>query len=216
MIALLSRAVMTLASSCLGNRHREWALAMRIELEAAIADGNGLDFSIGCLVAAWRELPAQAEGRLLLARYALALGLILPLAALLSSSALLGFPQLDFGHLAFGAPHSVPGHIPIVNDGNRTAAPVLALLVLLVASSHILIAWFLLDCDWNRVARTGSLAAAITVTLAIFTSVAALGAAHILLPLSGLIAELAAISALARLHARQSHCAGFADPAPDS
>ena len=161
MSATLSRAAMALASTCLGERHREWARAMEIELEAAIADGHGLHFSLGCLFASWRELPACVEGRLLLARYALALGLILPVAAFLSSSALLGFPQVDLGHGMVGSAGSA---VPVLNDGNRPAAPV-------------------------------------TVTLGIFAAIAGFGAAHLLVPLAGLILALATVFAMAALHA---------------
>ena len=198
MSATLSRAAMALASTCLGERHREWARAMEIELEAAIADGHGLHFSLGCLVASWRELPACVEGRLLLARYALALGLILPVAAFLSSSALLGFPQVDLGHGMVGSAGSA---VPVLNDGNRTAAPVITLLVLLVAASQLVLAWFLLDRDWRRVGNTGSFGAAVTVTLGIFAAIAGFGAAHLVVPLAGLILALATVFAMAALHA---------------
>jgi hypothetical protein len=202
MSARLSRAAMAVASACFGERNREWAQAMEIELEAAIEDGNGIGFSLGCLVASWRELPARTEGRLLLARYALALGLILPLAAFLSSAALLGFPQLDLGPALAGSPAQAAGQVPILNDGNRTAAPVITFLVLLIAASQLVLAWFLVDCDWRRMGNAGSFAAAVAVTLAIFAALAGFGAAPLRLPIAGLILALATIFALAALHAR--------------
>ena len=72
MTAALSRAVMSLAICCLGESRREWALAMQAEFEAATAEGEAFAFATGCLIAAWCEMPKHAEGRLVLANYALA------------------------------------------------------------------------------------------------------------------------------------------------
>ena len=55
---------------------------MQGEFDAAIADGRPLTFAVGCLIAAWREMPTQAQGRFVLANYALALGLLVPTAGL--------------------------------------------------------------------------------------------------------------------------------------
>ena len=91
--------------------------------------------------------------------------------------------------------------MPVLNDGNRTAAPVITLLVLLVAASQLVLAWFLLDRDWRRVGHTGSFGSAVTVTLGIFAAIAGFGAAHLLVPLAGLILALATVFAMAALHA---------------
>jgi len=80
MTAAVSRALMALAICCLGESRREWALAMRGEFEAAIEEREPLAFAAGCLIAAWREMPKHAEGRLVLANHALALGLLVPVA----------------------------------------------------------------------------------------------------------------------------------------
>ncbi|RYD28020.1 MAG: hypothetical protein EOP89_03445, partial [Lysobacteraceae bacterium] len=99
---------MTAAIVCLGDRRREWGIAMRGEFEASIADGKPLSFAFGCLLGALRARLADPDGRLALASYGLAIGLILPLAAVLAVGAIVGFPYLDFaqdnvvGILAFG------------------------------------------------------------------------------------------------------------------
>ena len=82
MTAKLANAVMALAEACLGDRRREWALAMRSELDVAIDEGRPLAFAVGCLTGALRDMPRHAEGRFALTSHAVALGL-LPIAALL-------------------------------------------------------------------------------------------------------------------------------------
>jgi hypothetical protein len=145
MTGALPRALLALSARCLGERRRDWALAMEAELDSAQADGRALGFALGCLVAAWRQLPAQAEGRLLLARNALAFVLIVPAAALLVSTVVAGFP---FSYLGTAG-------VPLVNLGNQSAVPPLAALVLLLAGAQLRLAWLLLERDWGRVAETG-------------------------------------------------------------
>src|SRR5439155_14596231 len=82
MSVTVSRALVALAARSLGPSRRVWAEAMEVELYTAIEDGRPLVFATGCLLAAWRELPAHPEGRLTLARHALAIGLIVPVAGL--------------------------------------------------------------------------------------------------------------------------------------
>lgn len=211
MSLILSRVVMTLAATCLGQRRRDWALAMEVEFEAVARDGRALSFSVGCLIAAWREMPAHAEGRLLLARYALALGLILPFAALLLWAALLGRPDLP--HI--GVLESVFGKgesAALVNDGNRAAAPVLMQLIAALAMMRLAIAWKVLDRDWPRVAALERLSAASTITLAVLAALARLDATRVALPTMALVAEVVAISALARLHDRLTLGGEMHDP----
>src|ERR1700712_3452057 len=79
MTAVAARAVMSLATCCLGEDRREWALAMQGEFEVAAEKGEPLAFAAGCLIAAWGEMPKHEEGRLVLANYTLALGLLIPM-----------------------------------------------------------------------------------------------------------------------------------------
>jgi hypothetical protein len=186
---------MAVACRSLGGGRHGWAQAMQTEFEAAAEDGKPLSFAIGCVAAAWREMPAQEEGRFLLANYVLAIGLILPLTVMLLSSIATEFGQ-------FGAPDMLPVGselAPLLTEANSSAMPSLAIVLLLLAAAHLRIAWSLLECNWSSVAETGSMIAALTVTLALFSGV-------VFVSDTGLIhaavvgVELAAILVLARWH----------------
>ena len=203
MIGALSRAVMALAVACLGDARREWALAMEVEFEAASEGGRPLSFAWGCLIAAWRELPRHAEGRLAIASHVLAFALIIPTAALLVASILGDFPTSYLGQLdAQGLTALTGGPEPLLNDANLSAVPPLAALVLLLAAGHLRIAWLVLERDWSRVAETAALIAAATVTLTIFSFVVFVYSAPALTQAVALAIELTAIWALTRWHAR--------------
>src|SRR3546814_6573496 len=90
----LSRAVMALAVCCMDESRREWSAAMRAEFDAAAPEGRSLSFATGCLVAAWREMLTREEGHYTLTNYALALGVMIPMAALQIGCALFGLPYL--------------------------------------------------------------------------------------------------------------------------
>lgn len=202
MSAAVARSVMTLAARCLGDRRRGWALAMRAEFEWALRDGRALGFAFGCLAAAWREMPAHGEGRFALASHAVALGVILPVAALLSSAALLGFPYVDIeGAGVRGVLAGSGGRLFLLNEGSRVAVPSLTLLMLLIAGTHLLVAWRVLERDWERVAASARLGAATTVTLALVSGVAALGTTRMVPLVAVLAIELTIVSAVARWHA---------------
>jgi hypothetical protein len=197
----LSRAMMLLAARCLGVHRREWALAMEAELEAAAANGEALTFATGCLATALLEMPAHKEGRFALASHAVAFGLILPIAALLLLGALLGFPYLAFGRVGIGG--FLSGHseqVPLLNAGNWALAPALTGLVLVLAASQLVLAWFVLERDWARVAAMQSLGAAALTTLIIVTGVLAFDETPLLPPIAGLIAEALVVLAVARWH----------------
>jgi hypothetical protein len=51
MKASFARALLRLAAACMGERKRDWAMAMEAELETAIADGAPVQFAFGCLLA---------------------------------------------------------------------------------------------------------------------------------------------------------------------
>jgi hypothetical protein len=188
---------MRLAVRCLGHRRHEWALAMQAEFETAVDDGKPLTFAVGCLVGALRELPAHEEGRFVIANHVLAIGLILPVTVMMLSSII-----NDFGHS--GARDLLPvgsGSAALLTDGNRSAVPSLATILFLLGAAHLRIVWVLLECDWPRVADTGRMIAALTVTLAMFSGL-------VFVSTTGLIhaavaaMELTAIVALARWHAQ--------------
>jgi hypothetical protein len=194
---------MALATSCLGEHRREWAFAMHAEFEAASEDGKSLAFALGCLIAAWRELPAHEEGRFIIASHVLACLLVVPAAALIVAGLLTSFPQSYLGQIAADGLLQVSGtQKALLNEANGAAVPPLAALLAFLAASHVRIAWLVLEGDWARVAAAGALIAAATVTLILFTIVVFDYYASALTQAVALAAELAAISALARWHGR--------------
>ncbi|HYC95695.1 MAG TPA: hypothetical protein VEB39_08370 [Sphingomicrobium sp.] len=180
---------------------------MQAELEVAIEDGRPLAFAMGCVLAAWRELPAHPEGRFALASHLLAIGLIVPIAALTLSCGLLGYPYLAFGEIGiWGFLAGSSDQILLLNDGERAVAPALTLLVLIVAASQLLLAWFVLERDWERVAAIGRFNAATLTTFAVVASLLPLMGTSVLLPAAGLAVEMLAVFALAQWHQRPLCC----------
>ncbi|MFS0772390.1 hypothetical protein [Sphingomonas sp. 1P08PE] len=202
MNATLARWLMALATGSMGDHRRDWVCAMQAEFEVAIDDGHPLSFAAGCLVAAWRELLHHSASRFALASHALALLLILPMAALLLSGAILGFPYLASAHPGpFGL--AVDGASSLLlNDGNVAVAPSLTLLVLMLAAVDCRAAWLLLDRNWAGAAALTRLHAAATVTLAIVAAMLSLDVTRLLLPVICLVTQLLTIPALSRWHAQ--------------
>lgn len=212
MIAILSRTLMKLAVHTLGHRRQEWALAMEAEFEAAQQDGQPLAFAFGCLIAAYRELPAHEEGRFAMASQVLALAVIVPVAALMISSLLSGFPASYLGHPGGdGLLATDGGQGPLLNEANRSAVPALAMLVLLLASLNLRIAWLALDRDWTGLASAGALSAAATAALVILSAVVFVDHVAAVAQMAVLTVELAAAWGLARWHTR-SFSSGRAEP----
>jgi hypothetical protein len=203
MKARMARALMALTAACLGESRRDWSAAMQAEFEAAAAEGDGLPFAAGCLAAAWRELLAHEEGRFVLTNYALALGLMIPMAALQIGCALLGLPYLypGSGGLA-GAILEGSAHEALLRGVYQVAIPSLALLLVVLGAGHVRIAWSMLDRDWSRVTRTGAFMLATATTLVIFMSVFYLDCSQALLLAAVLAIELATVAMMARWHAR--------------
>jgi hypothetical protein len=94
------------------------------------------------------------------------------------------------------------GQTPLLSDGNRSAIPPLATLIVLLAGAHLRLAWLVLERAWERVAALGMLMAAATMALTIFTSIVFVYCASALTQALILTVELASIWALARRHAR--------------
>ncbi|WP_157082889.1 hypothetical protein [Sphingomonas asaccharolytica] len=192
MTAKLACAVMALTGACLGDRRRDWALAMRGELDVAVAEGRPLTFAVGCLTSALRDMPNQAEGRFTLTSHAVALGL-LPIVALLIVGTGAGFPFLPTGHAGISGWLAGSGeHSPLLTPWNRGFAPSLAVLIWGLIAGHLLMPWFILERNWTRVGTLARINSAATVTLVLFTTVLFLDMAFLLLPVAVLAIELAA------------------------
>lgn len=202
MTITLARILMTLASCCLGDARREWALAMQGEFEAAADAGKPLAFAAGCVLAACREMPRHDEGRFVLSRYGLALCLLIPVAGLQLLCAVgYAFPR---GSRLYDAPTLSSAQALYVTHAYLGAVPLLLSLWLLLGVLHLGLAWSLLECDWQRIVRIGSLIAAGSATLLVFTAVLGVDDARPALQAGVLAIELLAISLSARRHARLS------------
>ena len=146
---------------------------------------------------------SDPDGRFAPASYALAVGLILPLASVLAVGAIVGFPYLDFaqdnvvGILAIdGAPTT------LLNDGNRAAATSLSMVVFLLAGTSVLIAWAILDRNWVRVAAVERLTVAATLTLLVFVGLLGFDETRMVLPILGFVAQHVVVLMLMRWHWR--------------
>ncbi len=168
MTTVLSRAIMALAIACIGEDRREWAAAMTAEHEIAASDGQGLSFAAGCLFAAGRALVASAHGRFLLTSYAVALGVMLPVAALQIACAVFGLSYLYPGHHGLSGA-LIEGMSTVWMRGfYQSAGPVLALLQLAIGIAHLKLAWGLLERDWAAAIRWAVRTLAISTTLVLF------------------------------------------------
>jgi len=201
MMAALSKAIMSLTIACLGESRREWALAMQGEFEAAIEDGASFPFATGCLIAAWREMPKHPDGRFALASYVLALGVLVPMAALQFACAM-NFPSLFAGTGMLGALDTGAARVPYLASAQISAVPVLLLLWLSLGLAHLRLAWLLVEQDWSRAFNVGALTAAATVTFFLFAETLRLNSAPLMLQAGTLGIELFALSAAARWHRR--------------
>ncbi len=190
---VVARAIMRLSEHCLGPARREWAAAMRAEFSVAADAGKPLGFATGCLLAAGREMVAQPEGRFALAAHILAVGVIVPMAALLVWSAALGYPYLTLDGIS-GWP------VTPVNDANRGGLSWLVLLTGLLGAGHVAMAWGMLERDWARVAMLGRIGAAMIATMIAFTGILFLYDPCALPQAIAIGIELATVTILVRWH----------------
>ena len=153
MSVFIARHIMALAEHSLHDGRPEWAAAMRVEFDEAIVNGTGFTFALGCLRAAWQELPFYGDGRLRLASYALALGLIAPLAMVNIACSLPGFNFMAQGHdhyyatLASGSLQDRE-----LASAYKAAVPVMTALIVLLGLLHLMIAWTILQRRFLRLA----------------------------------------------------------------
>jgi len=209
----ISRAMMALAVRSMGQRRREWSAAMQAEFETALENGQPLAFASGCLVAACREMAAQQEGRLTLTSYALALGVMLPMAALQTGCALFGLPYLYPGESGLsGALLEGQAHETLLRSIYLAAVPSLMLLTLLLGVGHLCIAWAMLENNWSRVMRLALLEMAATITLISLMGVLFLNSSQALMQAAVLTVELATIFVVARRHSQLPSVTGLEHP----
>jgi hypothetical protein len=194
MRAALARTMLALAALCMGSRYRDWGLAMQAELEEAIEAGTPLRFAFGCLVASWSRMPMHEEGRFSLTAYALALGLIVPVAAFQIGSTVSDFPGF-MGLGGFAAPGSVESYLLA---STYQVIPLLAALSLLLGAAQLRMAWVLLNRDWARVERAGAFTLAAAMTIIILLGLLDFHLAQALRQGAILLIELAALAVLVR------------------
>lgn len=193
-----AQLVMTLALRCLPRDGSEWGQAMLAEFDIARREGKPLGFAFGCLIAGWRRLPFHGEGQLALVCHVLALGLIVPIATFHLGCALSGARFLLSGHDHYHAmlmAGGVRGHV--LADAYLAATPALTMLLLLLGSAHLAVAWSILDGRWRRAAIIWLVAAAIAAAIVgtVVTTIPDAGGSAI--QFAALAIELAAIPLLA-------------------
>ena len=203
MTLALSRALMSLASRSLGSDRRAWGMAMEVEFQEAVDDGKPLMFALGCLIAAWREIGKRSEGRLTLANYAIALVLLIPMAALhFQQAGAFLFPADD---APFGMPGASAGLNSYLIWSQRSATPILLIMWLLLGVTHLCLAWMLVEGDWPRIVKCGTLIGAAMITLSLFTGVLLLDMSPLSVPVAELALEFAAIGTMFWWHGRIFH-----------
>lgn len=208
----IARALMALAAAALGESRQQWSMAMRVEFETEVAEADRLRFAFGCLIGAWRDMVSRAEGRFTLTSYGLALGLIMPMAALQVGCALFGMPYLYPG--GEGLSHAMlvgQEHEALLRSIYQAAIVPLALLQLAIGYGHVRVAWAMLERDWAVVMRSGLCTLASAATLILFMSILFLNSRQAMLQGAILGIELGIAVILARWHA-QLPTTGIAQP----
>ncbi len=201
MKAFLARALMTLAIACMEGRRRPWGRAMQAEVEVAIEVGGALRFALGCFLATVLRLPVHAEGRFTLTAHVLALGLMVPLAALQIGCAVLDFP---FFVPDAGVIDLIAHQDPLTVSAYRMVVPSVIGLLLVLGVGHLRMAWLILERDWPRVVKTASLTLAATATVLPVMVLLYLDLTQLLLQSAILIVELVILHAMARWHSELS------------
>jgi hypothetical protein len=200
MTVAVSRLLLLLAVRSLGPHRSVWAQAMLAEFEVAEADGQPFSYAFGCLLGAWKTMPYHVAGRFALASHVVCLGIFLPVGAMFLVAAISGFPFVDAGDGISGFLFGTGTHASLLNPGTQMLAPAFGLVMIMLTTCHLSLAWWVLDRNWERVAMVMRFGAATMTTLVIVTCCAALNLATLLLPLAALLIELSAVSALAWWH----------------
>jgi len=198
MTARAAQLVMTLALRCLPRDGSEWGRAMLAEFDMARRDGKPLGFAFGCLIAGWRRLPFHGDGQFALVRHAFALGLIVPIATFHLGCALSGAKFMLSGYDHYHAMLMAGGvREHVLADAYLAATPALTMLLLLLGSAHLAVAWSILDGRWGRAAIIWLVAAVIAAAIVGIVVTTIPGAGGSAIQFAGLAIELAAIPLLA-------------------
>ncbi|WP_037488226.1 hypothetical protein [Sphingomonas phyllosphaerae] len=198
----LARAIMMIALAGMDIGRADWSRAMAAELEVAAADGRALPFAGGCLVAAGRDMLASASGRFVLTSYVLALGIMLPMAALQIGCAIFGFPYLYpdqrglSGALLVGSPHEA-----LLRSIYLGAVPALALIQLAAGIGHLRLAWSLVERNWPDALRWCLWTLSGVTALTLYMSVLFLDSRQAMLQAAVVGIELVMLVVIVRRHA---------------
>ncbi|MDQ1228807.1 hypothetical protein [Sphingomonas sp. SORGH_AS_0879] len=158
-----ARAVMAVALPLMRQDDRCWAHAMGAEFEEAERDGQGLRFAMGCLGVAARRLTGSGRGWHFLTRHGVALAIILPFALFHLGCALRGLRYwLAGGDPYVAALSAGDAGQRLIAVAYRTWSPWIALLLVVLGTLHIVIAWRIACCQW-RGARHAMIAAILVV-----------------------------------------------------
>jgi hypothetical protein len=193
----LARAMLGLATLCMATKHHAWGLAMQAELEEAIEAGKPLRFALGCLAASLCRMPTHEEGRFSLTAHGLAIGLMVPLAALQIGGTVLGISHLL--HIgSFAAAGSLQAYF--LAGAYRVAIPLLAILTLLLGLGHLRMAWMLLERDWRRVETMAAFTLAAAMTSIVLIGLLDFDIAQALRQCAIVLIELAGLAVLGLWH----------------
>lgn len=175
---MLANALLRLTLRLADPRRREWVAAMAAECDAIGLEHGpraALHFAWGCFAGALKSLPAHETGRLCLARYILALGVLVPMGVLLLASLAQGSAYwladaAGAGNVLGSGRLASPLH-----EGNVSGWLLMGGLTLVLGLGHFVLAWGVLGRQWQRVATLTRLGLSMTATSLIFTGVLFLG-----------------------------------------
>ena len=200
---LLSRVVLAVASACMGEDRQTWSRAMEAEYQVAAAQGEALSFAAGCLLAAWREMLASAQGRFVLTSYAAALFIMVPMAAIEIGCAIFGLPYLYTDQRGLAGALLIGGsHEALLRETYLSAVPALAFAQLVAGIGHLRLAWSLVDRDWAAALRWSMWTLAGLTTLVIVMGVFFLDSRQALMQCGIVVIELATVLFMIGRHAQ--------------
>ncbi len=206
----LSRAILAIATACMGEERQTWSRAMKAEYHIAAVEGQALSFALGCLLAAWREMVGSAKGRLFLTSYAVTLGIMIPMAATEIGCVVFGLPYLYPDERGLSGAILVGGsHEALLRPVYMSAIPAFAFLQLVAGAGHLRLAWLLLERDWAGALRWAMLTLAAMTTLVIFMGAFFLDSRQALIQGIVVVIELAVLLVIMRRHSELHRVAGI-------